>query len=59
VLHWVGDEPQELRLDQIGQSYARYRLHVPEAERGMMQSLDRYGQISPIVVCVWKKAAMN
>jgi len=52
VLHWVGDEPQELRLDQIGQSYARYRLHVPEAERVMMRSLESYGQISPIVVCI-------
>src|SRR5712691_8269252 len=52
VLHWVGEEPQELMLDQIGESYARYRLHVPEAERVMMRSLENYGQISPVVVCV-------
>src|SRR6266436_3072353 len=52
VLHWVGDEAQELMLDQIGESYARYRLHVPEAERVMMRSLENYGQISPVVVCV-------
>ncbi len=50
--HWVGDEPEELMLDQIGESYARYRLHAPEAERVMMRSLENYGQISPVVVCV-------
>ena len=32
VLRWVGDEPKELALEQIGEAYARYRLHVPEAE---------------------------
>ena len=45
-------EPQELKLEQIGESYARYRLHVPEAERVMMRSLESYGQISPVVVCI-------
>ena len=52
MLRWAEEEPLELAIEQIGERYARYRLHVPEAERGMMQSLDRYGQISPIVVCV-------
>src|SRR5207302_6047476 len=52
VLHWAGEEPQELTLEQIGESYARYRLHVPDAERVMMRSLESYGQISPIVVCI-------
>ncbi len=52
VLHWAEEEPQELMLDQIRESYARYRLHVPEAERVMMRSLESYGQISPVVVCV-------
>ena len=52
MLHWVGEEPQELTLNQIGESYSRYRLHVPEAERVMMRSLENYGQISPVVVCV-------
>ncbi len=52
MLHWAGEEPQELRLEQIGESYARYRLHVPEAEHVMMRSLESYGQISPVVVCI-------
>ena len=51
MLRWAEEEPLELALDQIGESYARYRLHVPEAERGMMRSLERYGQIAPVVVC--------
>ena len=52
VLHWAEEEPQELMLDQIRESYARYRLHVPEAERVMMRSLESYGQIWPVVVCI-------
>ncbi len=31
--------------------YGRYRLHLPEAERAMARSLERYGQLSPVVVC--------
>lgn len=50
MLRWAEGEPQELRLDQIGEAYGRYRLHVPELERGMMRSLETYGQLSAIVV---------
>jgi ParB-like chromosome segregation protein Spo0J len=50
VLRWADEAPRELRLDQIGESYGRYRLHVPELERGMMRSLESYGQLAPIVV---------
>jgi ParB-like chromosome segregation protein Spo0J len=50
VLRWAEEGPQELGLEEIGQSYARYRLHIPELERGMMRSLASYGQLSPIVV---------
>lgn len=50
MLRWAEEQPQELKLDEIGESYGRYRLHVPELERGMMRSLDSYGQLSPIVV---------
>jgi len=50
VLRWAEEEPRELRLDEIGESYGRYRLHVPELERGMTRSLESYGQLSPIVV---------
>ncbi len=33
-----------------GNPTGRYRLHVPELERGIMRSLESYGQLSPIVV---------
>ena len=50
MLRWAEEEPRILRLDEVGESYGRYRLHVPELERGMMRSLESYGQLSPIVV---------
>jgi ParB-like chromosome segregation protein Spo0J len=42
----------ELSLDGIGDYYGRYRLHTPAAERAMARSLRRYGQVSPVVVCL-------
>lgn len=52
MLRWAQDGIQELALDDIGEHYGRYRLHLPEAERAMARSLERYGQISPLVVCL-------
>jgi len=51
VLRWVAKGSLELRLSEIGEHYGRYRLHLPEAERAMARSLERYGQLSPVVVC--------
>jgi ParB-like chromosome segregation protein Spo0J len=50
MLRWAEEEPRELRLEEIGESYGRYRLHIPELESGMRRSLESYGQLSPIVV---------
>jgi ParB-like chromosome segregation protein Spo0J len=50
MLRW-SEELRQLRLEDIGERYARYRLYSPEAERAMARSLSRYGQISPVVVC--------
>lgn len=52
MLHWAEAGPREMRLEEIGEYYGRYRLHVPELERSMMRSLEKYGQLSPIVVCL-------
>jgi hypothetical protein len=41
----------ELECQAIGEHYGRYRLHLPEAERAMARSRERYGQLSPVVVC--------
>jgi ParB-like chromosome segregation protein Spo0J len=49
---WVAGEVRTLPLESIGEQYRRYRLAVPEAEAAMVRSLQRYGQISPIVVCL-------
>jgi ParB-like chromosome segregation protein Spo0J len=51
MLRWCDDGPGELDIEQVGEHYGRYRLHVPDAERAMARSLERYGQISPAVVC--------
>jgi hypothetical protein len=51
VLRWATEGSLELRLTEIGEHYGRYRLHLPEAERAMARSLERYGQLSPVVVC--------
>jgi hypothetical protein len=41
VLHWAQTDPLELKVEEIGEYYGRYRLHLPEAERGMARSLER------------------
>jgi hypothetical protein len=46
------EEFRALRLEEIDVRYARYRLSVLEAEETMSRSLRRYGQISPVVVCL-------
>ena len=51
MLHWADDNVRELDCREIGEHYGRYRLHLPEAERAMARSLERYGQLSPVVVC--------
>ena len=51
MLRWVQEGSLSLPLDEIGEHYGRYRLHLPEAERAMAKSLQRYGQLSPVVVC--------
>lgn len=51
MLRWASENLLQLKPEEIGEHYGRYRLHVPEAERAMAKSLERYGQSSPVVVC--------
>ena len=51
VLRWADQDLLELEIQEIGEHYGRYRLHLPDAERAMARSLERYGQLSPVVVC--------
>ena len=39
-------------LADLGQRYRRYRLTDLEAEEAMAGSLRRWGQLSPVVVCM-------
>src|SRR5580704_17595589 len=41
-----------MAVDQLGQRYRRYRLPDTEAEAAMAASLSRYGQQTPVVVCL-------
>lgn len=40
----------DLGLSQIGQSYARLRFIHPQADAPIVESLRKYGQLSPVVV---------
>ena len=51
MLRWADENLLHLKWEEIGEHYGRYRLHLPEAERAMARSLERYGQLSPVVVC--------
>ena len=45
-------ETRRLSTDRLGRDYRRYRLPDPEAEADMAGSLRRYGQLTPLVVCL-------
>lgn len=52
MLPWPADEFRTLRLEEIDERYRRYRVTALEAEEAMARRLRRYGQISPLVVCL-------
>ena len=51
-MNWREDEVRLLPLEQIDERLQRYRVAQPKLEKRMAQSLERYGQLSPIVICV-------
>jgi ParB-like chromosome segregation protein Spo0J len=55
---WAVEEYRALPLEAIDVRYGRYRLSVVEAEEAMARSLRRYGQISPVVVCLLEGIAV-
>jgi ParB-like chromosome segregation protein Spo0J len=52
VQAWAGDEVRRLPLNLFDERLQRYRLVQTSFERSLARSLERYGQISPVVVCV-------
>jgi hypothetical protein len=55
---WPLGELRELPLEALDERYRRYRLVLSADEQAMARSLARYGQVSPIVVCVREEAAV-
>jgi ParB-like chromosome segregation protein Spo0J len=55
-ISWPQDDVQPLPLERIDERLCRYRLQDARWERKMAQSLQRYGQMSPIVVCLHEEA---
>ena len=51
-LDWQSAETRLLDLERIDERLQRYRLHNANADRAVSRSLERYGQLSPVVVCV-------
>lgn len=49
---WLPGETRFLAVAALGERYRRYRLPDPDAETGMAASFRRYGQLTPIVVCL-------
>jgi hypothetical protein len=52
MVPWPAAEIRQVSLESLDERYRRYRLEDRSAERAMRRSLERYGQISPIVVCM-------
>lgn len=49
---WSAEEVRALPWERIDARLQRYRLVQPKEEQRMAQSLERYGQCSPIVFCL-------
>lgn len=49
---WREGEIRWIALEAIGEHYRRYRLPDAAAEAAMAGSLGRYGQLSPLAVCL-------
>jgi len=49
---WTEGEIRWIAVDSIGERYRRYRLPDAAAEAAMAGSLARYGQLSPLAVCL-------
>jgi ParB-like chromosome segregation protein Spo0J len=55
---WPPDELRELPIGTLDERYRRYRLVLSADEQAMARSLARYGQVSPIVVCLRDETAV-
>ena len=49
---WEAGEVRQIPLAAFGERYRRYRLPDAQAEAALVRTLQRYGQIAPVVVCL-------
>jgi ParB/RepB/Spo0J family partition protein len=49
---WHAGDVRFLAMTQLGERYRRYRLPDPDDEAAMVGSFQRYGQLTPLVVCL-------
>jgi ParB-like chromosome segregation protein Spo0J len=49
---WAEGETRFLAVETLGERYRRYRLPDAAAEAAMAGSMSRYGQLSPLAVCL-------
>ena len=52
IADWYTGNVRFLTPSQLGERYRRYRLPDPDAETTMVGSFQRYGQLTPVVVCL-------
>ena len=50
--YWHAGDVRFLAMTQLGERYRRYRLPDPDDEAAMAGSFRRYGQLTPLVVCL-------
>ena len=48
---FVGQETMSIPITRIGERFAPLRIVEPQAERIMMQSMQKFGQLTPVVTC--------
>jgi ParB/RepB/Spo0J family partition protein len=47
----IETEPIDISLSKIGQLYGQFRIVSPASDLGVFKSMEKYGQLSPVVVC--------
>lgn len=52
LVDWEPTTVRAVPLTAFGESYRRYRVPDASAEGAVLRSLARYGQMSPVVVCL-------
>lgn len=50
-MQWDEQDLRAVAIEQFDERLRRYRLAAPDALTAMSRSLQRYGQISPVVIC--------